>query len=241
MSGIFAIYNVDEGSYTLTTAGYTAIIILLLVLLIAGSSIRGFLGKKRENSVRKLVFSAIAVALATVAGIIPMFKMPMGGHITLCSLFIIALIGYWYGLGTGLTCAIAYGLVQLTLDPYIISLPQLFCDYIFAFGALGLSGLFSSRRVQSPAPGYIVAVLGRYFFAVMSGVIFFAAYAPSEGILSNPWLYSLTYNIIYIGAEAVITLVIINIPAVRTALNAVSNIATGGEYKRYVKADEITE
>ena len=146
---------------------------------------------------------------------------------------IITLIGYWFGLAGGLACGITYGILQMLLDPYILSLPQMLCDYIFAFGALGLSGLFPlknavgeggglfARAGRTPIPGYIVAVCGRYFFAVLSGVIFFGMYAPETGILSNALLYSLVYNILYIGVEAVITIVVLLIPAVRRAIEIV--------------------
>ena len=45
-----------------------------------------------------------------------------------------------------MTASIAYGVLQLIVNPYIISLPQMFLDYIFAFGALGLSGIFANSR-----------------------------------------------------------------------------------------------
>lgn len=84
----------------------------------------------------------------------------------------LVLIGYWYGLRAGLMTAIAYGFLQLVSDPYIISIPQMLVDYIFAFGALGLSGLFSKSK-NGLVKGYIAGVLGRYFFAFLSGMIFF--------------------------------------------------------------------
>ena len=54
-------------------------------------------------------------------------------------------------------------------------------DYIFAFGALGLSGLFSKSK-NGLVKGYIAGVLGRYFFAFLSGMIFFGAYAADYGM-----------------------------------------------------------
>ena len=74
-------------------------------------------------------------------------------------------------------------------------------------------------------PGYIAAVIGRYFFAVLSGIVFFGAYAPEVGILSNAWLYSLAYNGIYIGAEAAVTIVILQIPAVKKAIDVIGRNA----------------
>lgn len=148
--------------------------------------------------------------------------MPMGGSVTLLSMLFIVLIGYWYGLGAGLTAAFAYGILQLVVDPYIISVPQMLVDYLFAFGALGLSGLFSKSK-HGLIKGYIAGVLGRYFFAFLSGWIFFGMYAPEE--FPNAVVYSLAYNGAYLGAEALITLIIICLPPVQKALNAVKNMA----------------
>ncbi len=147
----------------------------------------------------------------------------MGGSITLFSMFFITLIGYWYGLGSGLLCGVAYGILQLVADPYIISIPQMLTDYIFAFGALGLSGVFHNAR-HGLVKGYILGVLGRYFFAVLSGVIFFGVYAADYNM--SPLPYSLAYNGIYIFTEAVITIIIICIPAVSKALAKVKALAT---------------
>ena len=54
--------------------------------------------------------------------------------------------------------------------------------------------------------------------ASLSGVIFFADYAP-EGM--NPLAYSAAYNGSYIAAEGALTLILLAIPAVRIALNRV--------------------
>lgn len=70
----------------------------------------------------------------------------MGGSVTLFSMLFICCIGYWYGLRTGIMTGVAYGLLQLISDPYIISLPQMITDYILAFGALGLSGIFCNKK-----------------------------------------------------------------------------------------------
>ena len=120
--------------------------------------------------------------------------------------------------------AIAYGFLQLIVDPYIISLPQMLTDYIFAFGALGLSGIFS-KAAHGMIKGYLVAILGRYFFAFLSGMIFFGSYA-SEYHMSAP-IYSLVYNGAYIGLEAVMTLILISLPPVAKALARVKEMAAG--------------
>ena len=70
--------------------------------------------------------------------------------------------------------------------------------------------------------GYVAGVLGRYFFAVLSGVVFFADYAP-EGM--SPVVYSALYNGAYLSLEAILTLVVLFVPAVRNGLNRLKNEA----------------
>ena len=195
----------------------------MIGLLLLGAAIFGS-KRKEKMSAKQLAFSAVAIALAMVTSMIKLFHMPMGGSVTLFSMLFIVLIGYWYGLSGGLTAAIAYGILQMVLDPYILSVPQMFVDYIFAFGALGLSGLFSKSEKYGLLKGYIVAVLGRYFFAVLSGVIFFGAYAEGSGF-SGPLTYSLAYNGAYLAAEAAITIVVIMLPPVKKAISSVEQMA----------------
>ena len=154
---------------------------------------------------------------------IKLLHLPMGGSITLFSMFFVTLIGYWYGLKSGIMAAIAYGLLQMILDPYILTVPQMLTDYVLAFGALGVSGLFSRSR-HGLAKGYAAGVIGRFIFAFLSGYIFFGAYAP-EGM--SPAIYSALYNGSYLFTEAIVTLVLINVPAVARALNQVKGIAVG--------------
>ena len=221
MLELFAKEIVDPewGNYfELTTWGYMALIVIMLCVLLAAA----FLTKSKKLSVKQLVFCAMAMALAVVTSNIKIWRMPMGGSITLLSMLFISLIGYWYGLRTGLLTAIAYGLLQLVIDPYIISLPQLFFDYIFAFGALGLSGLFSNSK-NGLYKGYAASVIGRFIFAFISGVAFFGSSAAGYG-MSVP-VYSICYNGAYIGAEAVITFVILALPPVKDACARVKTLA----------------
>lgn len=212
-----------DDSYQLTTAGYTALVVLMLALVLAGCAL---FGGKKKFSAKQLAFSAIAIALATVTSMLKLFHLPMGGSITLFSMLFIVLIGYWYGLGGGLTAAVAYGILQLVCDPYIISIPQLLLDYVFGFGALGLSGIFSKSK-HGLIKGYLAGVLGRYFFTFLSGYIFFGMYAEAytSNATLNGIIYSLLYNGAYIIPEAAITLILIALPPVNKALAQVKQQA----------------
>lgn len=206
-------------SYSLTGAGYGALVALMLLLLLLACFITG---GKRKIATKHLVFAAVAMALAMITSFLKIFEAPMGGSVTLFSMLFICCIGYWYGLRTGLMTGVAYGLLQLISDPYIISLPQMITDYLLAFGALGLSGLFCNKK-NGLVKGYIAGVLGRYFFAFLSGLIFFASYAEGTG-MSAP-VYSLAYNGAYLGCEALITLIVLSIPAVNKAFARVKEMA----------------
>lgn len=172
---------------------------------------------------KKLVFAAMAIALAMITSYLKLFAMPMGGSITLFSMFFISLIGYWYGPKVGIATGMAYGLLQFVIEPYILSIPQVLVDYPLAFGALGLSGFFSNKKYGLQI-GYLVGVFGRFCFAVLSGVIFFASYAGDM----NPLVYSIAYNGSYLGAEALITVVLLSLPAVAKALGNVKVLANQG-------------
>ena len=219
---LFATKLVDEygnATYNLTGLGYGALVALMLVLLILACYLTG---DKAKLKTKHLVFSAVAMALAMITSFLKLFEAPMGGSVTLFSMLFICCIGYWYGLRTGIMTGVAYGLLQLISDPYIISLPQMITDYVLAFGALGLSGIFCNKK-NGLVKGYIVGVLGRYLFAFLSGLIFFGMYAEGSG-MSAP-VYSLAYNGSYLGCEAAITLIVLAIPAVNKAFVRVKQMA----------------
>lgn len=175
-----------------------------------------------KTTTKRLVFSAAAIALAQVASMIKLIEMPMGGSVTLLSMLFIVLIGYWFGPAAGLATGAAYGLLQFMVEPVFYTIPQMLTDYPLAFGALGLSGFFGKQK-HGLIIGYVAGVLGRYFFAFLSGVIFFASYAPET--MAAP-LYSLVYNGSYLGAEAVITLILLSLPPVSKALAQVRQMVS---------------
>ena len=176
---------------------------------------------KKGLTVKQLAFCAISIALGTVLSYVKLFHFPWGGSITLLSMLVITLPGYFYGLGTGLITGVAYGALQLLIDPYIIFPIQLVVDYFLAFGALGLSGLFANAK-NGLVKGYIAGILGRYVFVVISGWIFFGEYAW-EGWAVLP--YSCVYNGIYVFGEAIVTIIVILLPPVKKAINRIKAIS----------------
>lgn len=211
-----------DNALKLTPAGIAAIAAVIIILLAVTLIVRQKKQHSKKITTKQLVFSAMAIALAMVASMIKLFDLPMGGSITLMSMLFVVLIGYWYGPYAGIMTAAAYGLLQFVLEPIFYTVPQMITDYPLAFGALGLSGFFYKKK-HGLVIGYIAGVLGRYFFAFLSGLIFFAAYAKGSG-MSAP-VYSLAYNGSYLITEAVITLIIIALPPVANALKRIKRIA----------------
>lgn len=204
-----------DGSVHLTLVGITIVITLSVVLLIISAMIHHRnVPAKKTLTTKQLVYSAAAIALAVVCSMIKLFSLPTGGSITLLSMLFIVLIANWYGPSVGIMTAVAYGLIQFVTEPIFYTVPQMLFDYPLAFGALGLAGFFYKMK-HGLQIGYLVGVAGRFFFATLSGVIFFSSYAP-EGM--NPWLYSIGYQASYLLPEAVVTLVMISIAPVEKAL-----------------------
>lgn len=210
----------SQGEYGLTTMGYAALALLLAALVLTAAILAGRERKKekeRQIGTKQLVFCAMAVALSMITSMMKIYSFPFGGSVTLLSMFFICFIGYVYGPATGILTGAAYGVLQFIIEPYIYYPLQVLVDYPLAFGALGISGFFSKSK-HGLVKGYLAGVCGRYVFAVISGWIFFGEYAwEGWGAFS----YSLVYNGCYIFAEALLTVVVISIPAVAKSLKRV--------------------
>lgn len=200
------------GKFFSSTAGKTTLILLISFsfLFIV------FYFRKDEKifSTKALTYSAILLALGISANQIKIFSLPQGGSMTLFSMIFIVFIGYMFGLRVGLIAGITFGLLNLLIKPEVYTPVQAIIDYILAFGALGLSGIFADKK-DKLIFAYLVSIIGRFLFAVFSGYVFFGSYAP-EGW--NPLLYSIWYNLSYIGTEGVITVLLLSIPVVRNTL-----------------------
>ena len=215
----FLTYDAENWEYHLTTRGY----VVLVILMVAALVIPIVLSRKnsKKMSAKQLTFCAVAMALALVTSFIKVASLPMGGSITLFSMFFMCFIGYLYGPKIGIMTGVAYGILQLIIEPYIYAPLQVLLDYPLAFGALGMSGFFSKKKFGLTT-GVIVGILGRYICHVISGYVFFASYAP-EGM--NPMIYTLGYNATYIVPELIATVIVVSLPPVMKALKYVKTMA----------------
>jgi thiamine transporter len=175
---------------------------------------------------RVLAEAALAVALAFVLGLIKVFQMPFGGSISL-EMVPLILLALRQGPWVGMVAGAVYGLLDLAIEPFIVHPVQVIFDYPLAFGVLGLAGFFQPT-IRGAILGTIVAVLARFVCHFVSGVVFFASYAP-EGW--NPLVYSAAYNAAYLVPSLIIALV-----AVVVLLRALEGAQPSPRQVRYRRA-----
>lgn len=170
------------------------------------------LTKKEKN--RRLAESALMLALATILSKLAVFSLPFGGSVTLFSQVPIILISYRYGVKWGLKAGLAMSVLQLILGldnfSYVSGIASLLtvalADYLVAFSALGLGGLFKNKiknNVLAISLGSALATLIRFICHFISGVTVWKEYAEGAPVVE----YSLKYNGGYMLPELIITLV----------------------------------
>lgn len=156
---------------------------------------------------------ALAAVLSWVAQAFPL-RMPQGGSFGL-EMLPILFIAVRRGVLPGVVAGALFGLLQLTGvagTPYIYHPLQALLDYPLAFAGLGLAGLVPVGAMDGPgavwrlAGAVAVGAGARFLCHFTSGLIFFAEYAPAW---EAPWLYSITYNLLYLAPSAVVTALVL--------------------------------
>ena len=187
------------------------------------------------NKTRRITESAMLLAVAIVLELVSkMFipEMPFGGQVTLVSMLPVVLISYRHGGKWGLLTGVAYAFLEMALgaktvaaafqpgyfdDGVMLVNALLMCllDYLVAFTALGLGGVFRNRIQHNGTCllcGSLVALGARYVAHILSGYILFSGYAewfftqdgfPAWGaqLVSSmsPEALGLTYSVVYNG------------------------------------------
>ena len=167
-------------------------------------------GKTQWNS-RRLSMAAMCIAIAFVLGCIRLFRMPQGGSITPASMLPLVLFMVACGPLQGFAVGCAFGLLHLIAGGSVIHPIQMLVDYPLAYGAmiLGCAANAIPVKAQWRLPiAVLLAGIARYLMSVLSGAIFFAEYAGEQ----NAWVYSLVYNLSYMGPDVLVCMVVACIP-----------------------------
>ncbi len=193
----------------------------------------------KEEETKRLALSGIMLAMSVVLSFIKVFEWPFGGSITACSMLPVALLGYTYGVKWGLLCGTVHGILQAITGAAMSSafagmnagsaLAIIIIDYLFAFSAVGLSGMLKGKiknHTAAFAIGTALAVFIRYIAHVISGFIFYRSYADwffGEIMVNDftaklmqkcsPNMLGLIYSVIYNGAYMLPELILTSIAA----------------------------
>lgn len=201
-----------EGLELYLLLGAAALFILLLVMA-ALTAKKAPAEKRPINRTRALVYGALCITLAFVLSYFKLFSMPFGGSITLFSMLPIFVYAAYFGPAAGLLAGLAYALLQVVQGAYIVHWAQFVLDYFVAFTILGVAGFFPDR----PRLGSAVGGFSRMLVSTVSGAIFFADAGLDYGIV-NPWWYSFLYNGLTIGVDTLLCVLVLCIPALRSAI-----------------------
>ena len=180
----------------------------VLVLIFFGLYVR-----KIKLSTRTLINISLMLALSIILHQLRLYHLPQGGSVTLGGMIPLLLISFRYGAGVGTLAGFLFGLITIIQDPFILHPIQVLFDYPLPYMAVGLAGIFREKIFL----GTILAFGGRFICHFISGVVFFASYAP-EG--TSPIIYSLVTNATYIVPEMIICLTILKILPVKRLLAA---------------------
>ena len=201
---------------------------------------------KTEQLTTSAVMLALASALAMVCAIIPFLNLPFGGGYTIASMLPIVIVAYMFGMKWGFFTAAVYSVIQIVMDLYLgkgstimalftpnsddfmgygVAIAILVIDYLVAYTLLGFGGIFRNvikNKTLALTLGVVVALSLRYVAHIVSGFIFYGAWAEwfftqenfySIGgwilnTFSGKWLslvYSIFYNGLYMVPEIIIT------------------------------------
>lgn len=168
-----------------------------------------------ENSkkyVYKITLSAVFIALAAALSLVKIYKLPLGGSVTLLSMLPIVLLSCMLGIKWGIGSAFVYSIIQLgfgiTIDGLfgwgltpLSLIGTIVLDYLLPFTLLGLGGLFSKKGTIGIVTGTVLVLFLRFVCHLFSGAIIFDIWCEWE----NVWFYSLCYNGSYMLPELIIT------------------------------------
>ena len=207
----------------------------------------------RKTNTQRLTTSAMMLAMATVLALvcayIPFLNLPFGGGFTIASMLPIVIVSYMYGVKWGFFVSFTYSCIQIIMDLVLgkgstiialftpssddymglwVAISILLIDYLVAYTALGLGGVFRNKiksKTVAIVLGVLVALGTRYLCHIVSGYIFYGAWAEwfftqegfykIGGIILDAFdgkmlslVYSIFYNGLFMIPEMLITAIV---------------------------------
>ena len=149
-----------------------------------------------KRPVSKYIEAALFVAMAFVLSQFAIFRLPVGGSVTLGSGVPICICALRLGPKIGIMAGLNFGLLSFLAGGVTVGIAPFICDYILAFASLGAFGFLRNIPMLSIVLAYIL----RFFFHVISGILFF-----SDGMtLYKGFLFSFWYNFTFMLPELIL-------------------------------------
>ncbi len=152
------------------------------------------------------VFVALSLALIPIEIPGPAF----GGDIDLVMIPLF-ILSYRNGLKYGILSGGVFGFLKCVIGGGIgWGLPSILLDYVLAYAAVGFAGIFKEKYWAIELSTFI-GCFARFIIHFISGVTLYIITVPTEiagATLSNPILYSIVYNSLYMLPNTVIAVII---------------------------------
>lgn len=164
-----------------------------------------------NKNTRMIVEAGICIALSTILSFIKLFRMPLGGSVTLVARLPLIIYSIRWGWKKGVLAWAVYGLVQIALGGYVIHPVQGFLDYVVSYAVMGLAGLRFGKEFKKASfiPSIVLAYVLSGAANVLSGMIYFYDMTTAlESGFNSFLLYNLAYNYSFLAADLAILLVV---------------------------------
>ena len=186
--------------------------VLALFVVIAIICIR----RKASYDGKHLAFAGITVALSFALSFVKFSPVTSGGSVTLASMVPLLIYAYVYGVADGLLTGLIFGLLNFISGPWILTPVTFFLDYPLAYASIGLMGIAKKLCKNQTAHvvfGVLIVYAARFLFHLLSGMIYFMENSIwvefPNWALTNPFVYSLIYQCLYLPLDAIISLTVL--------------------------------
>ncbi len=173
---------------------------------------------------KKRLWFWILLGVAFVLSFVTPLRLDEGGELTCFSMLVICLIGYFLGGSKGVLAAVIFGVLRFLVGfPYADNLAEIIDDLV-GFGLLGACGvLLQKKKILQFKNAFLLAALLRYAESVWNCIFFY--YRTDMSLLWNI-KYGFVYCAGYIGAELIITYIVLSVPVVMEAVDFLKYVVT---------------
>lgn len=164
-----------------------------------------------KKNIRFIVEAGVSIALSFILSLIPLFRMPLGGSVTLVSRLPIIILAIRWGYKRGILVGAIFGFLNMSFGGYVIHPIQGILDYILSFAAIGLAGISFGKKdnKMSYLPSIILSYIVSGAMNVISAFFYFYDMTLANKAGFDTFLpYALAYNYSFLAADCLILIII---------------------------------